>query len=82
MNYNDLKNPKGQNGIVNVAKGEITDEKDRKAKAWDIVNNKFVDLSLLKRCRNVISYNTQTYGQRLDMSEFDFLKGVTNSGTN
>lgn len=82
MNYNDLENPKGQIGTVKLAKGEITDEKDKKAKAWDIVNNKFIDLALLKRCRNSVSYNTQAYGQRLGMSEFDFLKGVANSGTN
>lgn len=77
MNYNDLENPKGQNGIVKVGKGEITDEKDRKAKAWDIVISKFVDLALLKRCRNLISYNMQTYGQRLEQDEFDFLKEIT-----
>ena len=79
MNYNDLENPKGQIGIVKIAKGEITDEKDRKAKAWDIVNNKFVDLALLKRCRNSVSYNTQAYGKRLSIDEFNFLKEMTNT---
>ena len=77
MNYNDLENPKGQIGTVKLAKDQITDEKDRKAKAWDIVNNKFVDLTLLKRCRNSVSYNTQAYGERLNIDEFTFLKEMT-----
>ena len=77
MNYNDLENPKGQIGTIKLAKDQITDEKDRKAKAWDIVNDKFVDLSLLKRCRNSVSYNTQAYGKRLNIDEFTFLKEMT-----
>lgn len=77
MNYNDLENPKGQIGTVKLAKDEITDEKDRKAKAWDIINDKFVCLALLKRCRNLISYNMQTCGQRLKQDEFTFLKEMT-----
>lgn len=79
MNYNDLENPKGQIGTVKLAKDQITDEKDRKAKAWDIVNDKFVDLTLLKRCRNSVSYNTQAYGERLSVDEFNFLKEMTDT---
>ena len=46
------------------------------AKAFQLMNEKNVDISVFKRCRNVISFNTQTYGKRLDNSEFDFLKRV------
>ena len=44
--------------------------------AFDLMNEKNVDISVFKRCRNVISFNTQTYGQRLENAEFDFLKKV------
>ena len=71
-----------EQGKPTTFKVEIPQSEINKIRAWNLVTEKFVDLSLLKRCRNVISYNTQSYGQRLDMSEFDFLKGVTNSGTN
>ena len=50
---------------------------EEKAKAWDIVNSKFVDLTLLKRCHNSVSYNTQAYGERLSVDEFNFLKEMT-----
>lgn len=66
MSYNDL-----------TPLNTPTDEEYKKAKAWDIVINKFVDLALLKRCHNLISYNMQTYGQRLEIDEFDFLKEIT-----
>ena len=46
------------------------------AKAFQLMNEKNVDISVLKRCHNVISFNTQTYGQRLENTEFDFLKKV------
>ena len=74
----DLENPKGLIGSTKLPTS-TPNEKDRKAKAWDIVINKFVDLALLKRCHNLISYNMQTYGQRLEQDEFDFLKEMTDT---
>ena len=47
-----------------------------KEKAFDLMNDKNVDISVLKRCRNAISFNMQTYGKRLENEEFIFLKKV------
>ena len=41
----------------------------------NLIDSKHVDISLLKRCANVVSYNTQSYS-RLTNDEFAFLKEI------
>ena len=49
----------------------------KQANAWKLIREKFVDLALLKRCRDLITFNKQTYGKQLEQDEFDFLKEMT-----
>lgn len=42
----------------------------------NLIDSKHVDISLLKRCSNVVSYNTQSYSVRLSTEEFAFLKEI------
>lgn len=49
---------------------------EKAIKAVNLIDSKHVDISILKRCSNVVSYNTQTYGVRLSTEEFTFLKEI------
>ena len=42
----------------------------------NLIDSKHVDIALLKRCSNVVSYNTQSYSVRLSTEEFTFLKEI------
>lgn len=48
---------------------------EKAIKAVNLIDSKHVDISLLKRCANVVSYNTQSFG-RLTVDEFAFLKEI------
>ena len=65
-----------QDGNPTTFKVEIPQSETDKIRAFNIVNNKSVDLSLLKRCNNVDQYNSQTYSPKITSGEFSFLKGV------
>lgn len=65
-----------QNGNPTTFKVEIPQSETDKIRAFNIVNNKNVDLSLLKRCNSADQYNSQTYSPKITSDEFDFLKGV------
>ena len=41
----------------------------------NLIDSKHVDILLLKRCANVVSYNTQSFS-RLTNDEFTFLKEI------
>ena len=69
-----------EQGNPTTFKVEIPQSEIDKIRTWNLVTEKFVDLSLLKRSRDLTHYNTHSYGKRLEQNEFVFLKGVTNSG--
>lgn len=49
---------------------------DKANRALALILDNDVDIAILRRCQNVVSYNTQSYGKRLSQEDFDFLKGV------
>ena len=48
---------------------------EKAIKVVNLIDSKHVDISLLKRCSNVVSYNTQSFS-RLTNDEFAFLKEI------
>ena len=74
--YYKIVNGVDQNGNPTTFKVEIPQSETDKIRAFNIVNNKSVDLPLLKRCNNVDQYNNQTYSPKITSNEFDFLKEV------
>ena len=48
---------------------------EKASRVVNLIDSKHVDIALLKRCSNVVSYNTQSYS-RLTVDEFAFLKEV------
>lgn len=49
---------------------------ENKLKAFDIINNKGVDILLIKRCDNVDQYNSQSYSIKLTTQDFEIIKGA------
>ena len=47
-----------------------------KEQAFDIINNKGVDILLIKRCDNVDQYNSHSYSVKLTTQDFEIIKGA------